>query len=44
MGGAGASGKGAGDPAAPADFGEAAEKEDVSIDSRGDAIILARRS
>ena len=43
MGGAGTSGKGARGPAAPADFGEAAEKEAISIDRRGDAIMLARR-
>ena len=40
MGGAGTSGKGAGGPAAPVDFGEAAEKEAVSTDSQGDAIML----
>ena len=43
MGGAGTSGKGARGPAAPADFGEAAEKEAISIDRRGDATMLARR-
>lgn len=44
VGGAETPGGGAGGPAAPVDFREAAEKETVSIDSREDTIMLARRS